>query len=399
MLLILNQWWLRKNPVINHKEIQQQNDLPGYIVFTNYPYMYRKSFANACTFEELQDHCCLFIPNLKKQSIESLKIYNQILRTDIRAKLIETLRLIHVDFFNDNQVYNLLNILIKWFDNEILHECDAKIADQFAAMSRMKNNKTKNNENYVKYAKLKMFKFTMWQSWLEAFTKFIEYHRNSIAKYTKILARDLSLDYIVHMRTKTHVQELNVLMNVEMSHGSIKNQIQGRKSQMRRNLLSPKILEIRCQIALRFDLQADSIILPDKKAIFDKDFPICGTIDSLFTNGKKDEHGKLHTIMYDWKTTNKDLLASVGRVSYGLGPASIFENTSLSKYYIQQNIYRYMLEKESNDYNIKIDEMHLITFNIKDDVFRIYKVPYISDRKIEECVSFALQNTKLDKRV
>ncbi|MBT0716612.1 Lef-9 protein, partial [Dolichomitus sp. PSUC_FEM 10030005] len=59
-----------------------------------------------------------------------------------------------------------------------------------------------------------------------------------------------------------NAHEIKNLMNIPLKNGCIKDQLQGRRSHMRRKISSPKIMTMRCQIGLRFDLSADEMIIP-----------------------------------------------------------------------------------------------------------------------------------------
>lgn len=60
----------------------------------------------------------------------------------------------------------------------------------------------------------------------------------------------------------TNIHELKNITNIPLRHGSAKAQIQGRSSNMRRNIISPKVLSIRGQILLNPTLHANEIIIP-----------------------------------------------------------------------------------------------------------------------------------------
>nr|WIE95415.1 hypothetical protein [Microctonus hyperodae filamentous virus] len=137
-------------------------------------------------------------------------------------------------------------------------------------------------------------------------------------------------------------------------------------------------------------------------AIFDRDYPICGTIDSLFItktqtyneNLMKNGGKKISVIMCDWKTCKQDLfLPCKYRVTYGRGPLADLPDTKINRYALQQNIYRYILEKDINNYNVIVEEMYLVCF-IKDGEGGYRKVPVerFDNRLVEKCILYFFDN-------
>lgn len=113
--------------------------------------------------------------------------------------------------------------------------------------------------------------------------------------------------------------------------------------------------------------------------IFDEDYNVAGTIDLLAIA----EDG---INMYDWKRSKK-LISPDAKVikennynKYGYGPCSFIDDTSYSKYVLQQSFYRYILEKH---YNLEINKMFLVVIHPNyNKPYRI-SIPYWKDT-IEE---------------
>lgn len=119
-------------------------------------------------------------------------------------------------------------------------------------------------------------------------------------------------------------------------------------------------------------------------AIYDEDLKIAGTIDMIHRRGNVFD-------IYDWKRSHRivDLLGNpITKNDYGgkgLGELCQIDDTPYWHYCIQQNLYRYILEK---NYGIKIEKMYLVVFC--DDTYHYNKldVPYM-DEAINSIVVFA----------
>jgi hypothetical protein len=106
--------------------------------------------------------------------------------------------------------------------------------------------------------------------------------------------------------------------------------------------------------------------------IFDKSLKLAGTIDLI----SKNEDGSYN--IYDWKRSSR--LYNDNRFQHGLGKLAHLEDTPRNHYYLQQNLYRYILEHQ---YGLKIKEMKLVgLYNLYD----LIDVP-----KMDEEVSIIIQ--------
>ncbi len=104
-------------------------------------------------------------------------------------------------------------------------------------------------------------------------------------------------------------------------------------------------------------IEAEKVVLLD-------DYNVAGTIDALFKKPNKDEY-----LIVDWKRSKK-LVVDGHPKKYGYGYAlselSHLDNSSYYKYALQQNIYKYMLEKK---YGMSVSSMNLIVLHEKFDMY------------------------------
>ena len=120
--------------------------------------------------------------------------------------------------------------------------------------------------------------------------------------------------------------------------------------------------------------------------VYDKDLNIAGTIDLIC----KEDDGE-YTI-YDWKRSSKVVNAQGqpivegfrGKMSYN---GISLPDTSFYHYCIQQNLYRYMLEKH---YGIKVKAMNLVVLCPDYPTYYVAPVPKM-DKLIEQIVGICTQ--------
>ena len=98
--------------------------------------------------------------------------------------------------------------------------------------------------------------------------------------------------------------------------------------------------------------------------IYDKNLEIAGTIDFICKNeGKYD--------IYDWKRSKK--VSPHAKVySYGLNGLEEVPDTSYYHYCLQQNLYKYILEK---NYGISVNAMYLVVLHPENSNYIKYTVP------------------------
>ena len=147
-------------------------------------------------------------------------------------------------------------------------------------------------------------------------------------------------------------------------------------------------IEIEKQHFLHFikDYNIESTIYRQEWPIFDEDLNIAGTID-LTCQVDTDT-----LIIYDWKRSGK-VVNNLGQPvveSYG-GKMGIhglnLPDTSFYHYCIQQNLYRYILQK---NYGIKVSELNLVVLWPEFPTYFVAKVP-IMDEVVEQIIAVCHQ--------
>jgi hypothetical protein len=101
-----------------------------------------------------------------------------------------------------------------------------------------------------------------------------------------------------------------------------------------------------------------------EKRILFEDYNIAGTVDALFKKPYSDEY-----LIVDWKRSKKLVVDGYPKkygYGYGLSELSHLDNSSYYKYVLQQNIYRYILQKK---YGMSISSMNLIVLHENFDSF------------------------------
>jgi hypothetical protein len=101
----------------------------------------------------------------------------------------------------------------------------------------------------------------------------------------------------------------------------------------------------------------------EKRILLDE-HNIAGTVDALFKKPGSDEY-----LIVDWKRSKKLVVDGYPKkygYGYGLSELSHLDNSSYYKYALQQNIYKYILEKK---YGMSISSMNLIVLHEKFDCF------------------------------
>lgn len=107
-----------------------------------------------------------------------------------------------------------------------------------------------------------------------------------------------------------------------------------------------------------------------EKRIVSSQYNVAGTIDCLFRKSDKDEY-----VMLDWKRSKK-LVVDGHPKKFGYGCAlsqlNHLDNSSYYKYCLQQNIYKYIAEKE---YGLKISSMKLVVLHDCYPEYYVISVP------------------------
>ena len=102
--------------------------------------------------------------------------------------------------------------------------------------------------------------------------------------------------------------------------------------------------------------------------IFDKSLKIAGTIDLI----SKNKNGSYD--IYDWKRSSR--LHQSNPYQHGYGRLSALEDTPRNHYYLQQNLYRFILEHQ---YGLKVHSMKLVVLHPLYDEYYIVDVPLMND--------------------
>ena len=101
--------------------------------------------------------------------------------------------------------------------------------------------------------------------------------------------------------------------------------------------------------------------------ICDEEREIAGTIDLLCKNGDEFE-------IYDWKRSRKTLPDET-IWAYGKDGLEHIPDISFYHYALQQNLYKYILEK---NYGIHVSKMHIVIFHPIYDGYKLYDIPNMS---------------------
>ena len=106
-----------------------------------------------------------------------------------------------------------------------------------------------------------------------------------------------------------------------------------------------------------------------ERRIHSNKYNVAGTIDCLLKKNDKDEY-----VMLDWKRSKKLIIDGRPRIfgyGYALSELNYLDNSSYYKYCLQQNIYKYIIEKENS---IKISSMQLVVLHENYSKYEIVKV-------------------------
>jgi len=108
-----------------------------------------------------------------------------------------------------------------------------------------------------------------------------------------------------------------------------------------------------------------------EKKILLREYNVAGTIDALFKKPNKNEY-----LIVDWKRSKKLIIDGYPKkygYGYALSELNYLDNSSYYKYALQQNIYKYMLQKE---YGMPVSSMNLIVLHENFDKF--YRVNLVN---------------------
>ena len=98
--------------------------------------------------------------------------------------------------------------------------------------------------------------------------------------------------------------------------------------------------------------------------IYDRTLKLAGSIDLI----SKNEDGSYN--IYDWKRSSR--LHQSNPYQSGLGRLCSLEDTPRNHYFLQQNLYKYILE---NQYGLRIHSMYLVGLHPSFGSFELIDVP------------------------
>lgn len=120
------------------------------------------------------------------------------------------------------------------------------------------------------------------------------------------------------------------------------------------------------QFFRNFDAETDYHPFRTEWGVFDADARVAGTIDLMCACADGTYE------IYDWKRSNKVNPSENNVWSRGLHGLEHLPDTSYTHYCLQQNIYRYIVEK---NYGLKISRMNLVVLHPDYWTYRIVSVP------------------------
>lgn len=127
-----------------------------------------------------------------------------------------------------------------------------------------------------------------------------------------------------------------------------------------------------------FDATTDYHPFRTEWCIYDKDARMAGTVDLICSRADGTYE------LYDWKRSNKVNPHERSQWSSGINGLEHLTDTSYSHYCLQQNLYRYMLEK---NYGIKISRMNLVVLHPDFDAYKVVPVP-IMDNEVKIIIEY-----------
>lgn len=116
--------------------------------------------------------------------------------------------------------------------------------------------------------------------------------------------------------------------------------------------------------------------------VYDKDARMAGTIDLICSR----PDGTYE--FYDWKRSNKVDPNEQSQWSSGINGLEHLTDTSYSHYCLQQNLYRYMVEK---NYGIKISRMNLVVLHPDFSTYKVVPVP-IMEHEVRTIIEYIKKN-------
>lgn len=140
-------------------------------------------------------------------------------------------------------------------------------------------------------------------------------------------------------------------------------------------------------LAERFvsDIRGKMIPIKSELVVGDAEYGLCGMIDQVFYNKKSKQ-----LELWDWKT-NKEISTSS---QYKLqAPLSNLDDSELTVYSLQLNLYKHIIEKNTN---LKFGKSYLVWFNEANESYQIIPCNDVS-AEIPKMIKHFLDNKKKSK--
>ena len=153
--------------------------------------------------------------------------------------------------------------------------------------------------------------------------------------------------------------------------------------------ISNTIIATEINYFMKFDTTILGKLVPwaIEMSIFNEEYGVAGTIDALFACSADNYAGNMLVII-DWNRSKHILNENEKGYNRGKGALHEFRNTSYYRYCLQQNCYRYILEREP--YNKTIVNCYLVQLHPNFDDYNVITVPKIND----EGIKYILGNKK-----
>ena len=182
----------------------------------------------------------------------------------------------------------------------------------------------------------------------------------SLEKWNKIGARASEVGTFVHEQTENYFQNGEFLDEYTFHYNDQSERI-----------------SVAAERKQFLDFVAEHQIKPYRQEwpVFDLDLNLAGTIDLVCKN----QDGTF--TIYDWKRSQKVVDANGCAITEGFrGKMSCngieIPDTAFYHYCIQQNLYRYMLEK---NYGVVVSSLNLVVLSAEYDTYHKVEVPFIED--------------------
>ncbi|AQQ79998.1 hypothetical protein LbFV_ORF78 [Leptopilina boulardi filamentous virus] len=247
---IVRKWWMfhRKTQLEDNIEIKKDIQLyhffyNGLFIKTNYPYVYHIDKKKKYDFNDMK---VIYLPAIHMHSKGSIYEYQKIFKDDEKMPFLALLDLLKINENCSKSVYRFI-LKMKMY---------LKKKNLILYMKYL-------NEEIIKYKDCENFLYIIFEKNYGFLYKILLLFIKDAFDFDKKKKFKIhSLQTVINNYANKNIKEIKNLTTIKMKNDSIVKQIQGRDSTMRRQLLSPKIMTLRSQINLRFDLQSNEVIMP-----------------------------------------------------------------------------------------------------------------------------------------